>query len=73
MAKNPSSPTPLRGIVYLGEYYFIARIIENQLIFSYDGKQNNGQPVLDSSVKSLHDLTTCNNKHAAFYFFTLDT
>jgi hypothetical protein len=57
MLKIPSIHEPttymLRGIIYLGQFHFTARLIDPQgLIWCYDGRKNGGVPWADDSCCS---------------------
>ena len=61
----------LRGIVYLGDFHFSARLLLSSDIWCYDGQLNDGRPFIDSQNIPL-DIQSFGGKSAHVYIYTLE-
>jgi hypothetical protein len=70
----------IRGVIYLGQFHFTARMIHSDgNIWSYDGQKNHGIPWLDDNCRSMQTpahvtaLMEFDNHSAHLYIYTQDT
>jgi hypothetical protein len=62
----------LRGIIYLGQYHFTARLLDpDGNIWSHNGQKNFGQPWLTGNTNNQDVLTIFNGREPYLYLYAL--
>lgn len=63
----------LCGIIYLGAYHFSARILDDSNVWSYDGRENDGNPLFDAAISDIDklDISCLRGREAHVYVYSL--